>query len=90
MKELGIQFKILKHLQDQNVEKIKDYLLHLVCEYPNPTDCPIDQSILSNMKKLLISKGWTISTSPIRGIILISSQGEEYSSHKNGTAKYHF
>lgn len=45
-KTLGLQFKLEKHLKNADVERVRDYLSHIVIEWPNLEKCPIDFALL--------------------------------------------
>ena len=43
---LSIQFKLIKHVQNGNVKKIKEYIAFLVQQWPDLNSCPIDQKLI--------------------------------------------
>lgn len=57
-KALGYQAKLQKHLAAGNVERLRDYLAHIVLEWPDLEKCPIDRGILKRAKTLVERDFW--------------------------------
>ncbi len=55
--------KLLKHLGNKDVTRVKDYLANLVVKYPNLDDCPVDSKLLKTGMDFIrnnyrINTGW--------------------------------
>jgi len=55
--------KMLKHLGNKDVKRVRDYLAHLIVEYPNIDDCPVDEKLLKKCMNLIrdkykVNKNW--------------------------------
>lgn len=38
--------KLLKHLGNKDVRRVRDYLAHLIVKYPDLDNCPVDVKLL--------------------------------------------
>ena len=45
--------KMLKHLGNKDVTRVKDYLAHLIVKYPDLDECPVDEKLLKRCMSLI-------------------------------------
>ena len=55
--------KMVKHLANRNVKRVKDYLAHLIVKYPDLDNSPVDVKLLKQCMNLIrdkykINKNW--------------------------------
>jgi hypothetical protein len=88
-KILGAQFNLMRYLQEQNTESIKDSIVLFASVWPDVEACPVDRAILHRARLYLEERGWKFDVTQVeRGLVLIAPDGKQYASHKNGLPKY--
>lgn len=45
-KALSYQIKLQKHLDNKDVDRVRDYLANIITEWPDLSTCPIDGDLL--------------------------------------------
>ena len=87
-KVLGAQMKIVGHLENGRLDRVKDYLLTFASIWPDPESCPIDPDVLKKSKLALINAGWELRTNDQDGLVIFDPTGAMYRSHRNGQPKF--
>lgn len=58
--ELALQFKLMKHIKDLNISRIRDYIIYIRVHYPNLDKCNIDTNILKRAIDILRYNGYVL------------------------------
>ena len=53
---LSYQVKLQKHIAAAAVDRVRDYLAHIITEWPDLTKCPIDRELLQQAMTLVQTK----------------------------------
>lgn len=50
---LWYQTKLQKHLDARDVDRVRDYLAHIIMEWPDSNQCPIDFELIKKSMKFV-------------------------------------
>lgn len=60
MKELQLQMKLIKHLNNKDDSRVRDYIIYIRTHYPDLTETCFDMDLLKKACDFLRECGWNL------------------------------